>query len=295
MSPAAVPWPRAAFPLAALATSAITVAATPSLATQLALLVPLVAVLGVPHGALDIRMASRLWPLERTRARLAFGLGYLAVAAAVLGLWLLVPGVALVAFLLYSAAHFAGDWRGELPLVARLAAGAAVVALPAWRFEGEVAGLFAGLGPAAVAEAAAALLHVTAPWAAAVAGAGAIAQRRGGAGLELTALVALAIAAPPLIYFVVYFCGLHSPRHFVDTLAQLGLGRRHGVAAALPLTAATLAGAGIAAALLLQRGVSAEAVALETVFIGLAALAVPHMLLVERFWTRREPLVAASA
>ena len=278
--------PRVAFLLTALVTIAAALWLAPSHAVQIALLAPLVAVLGVPHGALDLHMASRLWPLARPRARWAFGLGYLAVAAAVAGLWLAAPGPALVLFLAYSAAHFAGDWRAELALPVRLAAGVAVVALPAWRFEAEVAGLFAVLAPAGVATSSAAVLHLVAPWAALAAGAGALLRRSHGAGVEVGALAALAAAAPPLVYFVAYFCALHSPRHFVETLEQLGLGWRRGVEAAWPLTALTLVFAAVAFVLLVRGGVTLEAATVEVVFVGLAALAVPHMVLVERFWTR---------
>ena len=277
---------RGAFLLVAPAASVLALVLSPSPLMQIALLAPLVAFLGVPHGALDLHMASRLWPLARRRARWAFGFGYLAVAGAVLALWLVAPGPALAAFLFYSALHFGGDWRGELPWLARLAAGVAVVALPAWRFEAEVAALFAVLAPAATAVPAAAFLHGAAPWAVVLAVGGALAHRRLGAGLELAMLAALALAAPPLVYFVAYFCGLHSPRHFVETLARLELDWRHGVVAAAPLTASTLGFAALAAAVLMQRGDAVDEATLATVFIGLAALAVPHMLLVERFWTR---------
>jgi Brp/Blh family beta-carotene 15,15'-monooxygenase len=288
MTAAAAVAPRAVFLAVAAATVAAMVVWSPSHAAQLALLAPLVAVLGVPHGALDVHVASRLWPLRRPCARLGFGLGYLAVAAAVLGLWVVAPAVALGAFLLYSALHFAGDWRDELPPAARLAAGVAVVTLPAWRFEAEVGAIFAALGAADAAPLIAGAMHALQPWVALAAIAAAVARRRAGTTVELVGLTALAAAAPPLVYFAVYFCGLHSLRHFVATLAQLGLAARAGIAAAVPLSALTLVFAGGAAALLLARGIALEAAALEIVFIGLAALAVPHMVLVERFWTRRE-------
>ncbi len=285
MNPTATP--RHVFVAATAAALGLVAAAEPAPAVQLAVLTPLVAVLGVPHGALDIDMARALWPLERRAARLAFGLGYLAVAAGVLGLWLAAPAAALTAFLVYSAAHFAGDWRDALAWPARLAAGAAVVALPAGRHEAAVADLFAVLAPADAAAALAAGLHAVAPIAAVAALGLAVAARRPGVVLELATLVLLALAVPPLVYFAVYFCGLHSPRHFVETLARLELGWWRGVAAAVPLTLTTLVLAAVAAALVAARGDAPDVVALKTVFVGLAALAVPHMVLVERFWTRR--------
>jgi Brp/Blh family beta-carotene 15,15'-monooxygenase len=134
-----------------------------------------------------------------------------------------------------------------------------------------------------------------APWAAVVAVAIALAHRRFGASLELAALAALAATAPPLLYFVVYFCGLHSPRHFLDTLNQLDLGWRRGVVAALPLTAMTLVVAAFAVGILVHSGVTLGPATVNTVFIGLAALAVPHMVLVERFWSRCSDITTRPA
>lgn len=282
----AVATPRGMFLVAAAVTVAAVAFGEPSPTLQIALLAPLVAVLGVPHGALDVDMARALWPLERRAARLAFGLGYLAVAAGVLGFWLVAPGAALAAFLAYSAAHFAGDWRDDLSSPARLAAGAAVIALPAAAHESEVAWLFAALAPPDAANLCAAVLHAAAPPLAVVAVAAAALARRPGVVVELVALTALALVAPPLITFVVYFCGLHSPRHFVETIARLGFGWSRGVAAALPLSVMTLVLAAAGAAVLARLDTAPEVVALKTVFVGLAALAVPHMVLVARFWTR---------
>jgi len=278
--------PRGLFLVSAAVTLAAVALGEPSPTLQVALLAPLVAVLGVPHGALDVDMARALWPLERRAARLAFGAGYLGVAAGVLGFWLIAPGPALAAFLAYSAAHFAGDWRDELARPARLAAGAAAIALPAAAHESEVARLFTALAPSEAATLCAAILHAAAPPLTAVAVAAAALARRPGVVAELVALTTLALVAPPLITFLVYFCGLHSPRHFVETIARLGLGWSRGVAAALPLSVGTLVLAAAGAAFLAGLDTAPEVVALKTVFVGLAALAVPHMVLVERFWTR---------
>ena len=85
------------------------------------------------------------------------------------------------------------------------------------------------------------------------------------------------------MYFAVYFCALHSVRHFTATLRAVPDGRRAmGLAVALSV-AVTLVAAGI-----LRYGAPLQAVdttgqILRIVFIGLAALTVPHMILVDRF------------
>jgi Brp/Blh family beta-carotene 15,15'-monooxygenase len=256
----------------------------PAPAWQLALLAPLVALLGVPHGALDHRLATAFWPLERPAAHVAFLAVYTALAAAVLGLWMLAPGAALAMFLLYSGLHFADDWRGELPPAARTLAGLSVVAGPAVLHEAEVAAIFAHLAPEPAAGQVAAALSVAGwgllPLLAAVAGRAG--RWRPRLALELAVIALAGLVLSPLVYFVLYFCGVHSPRHFLTASGALGLGPAGGAAAALPITALTLAGAGMGTVALVASGLSAQTVTLTAVFVGLAALAVPHMLIVDR-------------
>jgi Brp/Blh family beta-carotene 15,15'-monooxygenase len=163
-----------------------------------------------------------------------------------------------------------------------------VVAAPATAHEAEVAAIFAHLAPAAGAERAAAALAWAGMAAVPLLAVALAREARGRPGLaaELALIPAAAFLLPPLVHFLVYFCAVHSPRHFLSASAALGLGPGGGALAALPITLATLVGAGALAAALLAAGVPADAVALRAVFIGLAALTVPHMLLVDRVWRR---------
>ena len=86
----------------------------PPLIWQIIALGPLVALLGLPHGALDHRVASALWPLVKRRDHAMFVAAYIGLAIAVLALWIVVPSIALAAFLIYSALHFSDDWRADL-------------------------------------------------------------------------------------------------------------------------------------------------------------------------------------
>jgi Brp/Blh family beta-carotene 15,15'-monooxygenase len=264
------------------------------LRAQLLVLAPAVALLGLPHGALDLPVAGTLWPLSRVSGRLRFAAAYLGLAGAVSIAWWLAPGPALAAFLAYAAMHFAGDWEGDGRL-ARVAGGVAAIGAPALARPGEVSALFAMLGPAEAAE----------PIALALAFAGAVAGglallaffgaplRRSPAAAEQGGIWLGAILLPPLLYFVAYFCLLHSLRHFVETIAALP-DRARALREAGLVTAVTLAGAVFAVVALRQSdGAGADAALLKVVFIGLAALTVPHMLLVERF-RRRRPVASKA-
>jgi Brp/Blh family beta-carotene 15,15'-monooxygenase len=217
---------------------------------------------------------------------------YLGLSGAVVAVWLLLPGFTLLAFLAYSMLHFSDDWAEDPPAL-RWSGGLATVGAPALLHHAEVEAIFAMLaqgGAALAADAAAlaggvglALLAVailTSP------------RTRSPAALELAVLWATAAALPPLMYFAVYFCALHSVRHFTATMVVVPNGRRALRVAVLLSVIVTLAallalgkGAGGTVADTTEQGI-------RVIFIGLAALTVPYMILVDRF--RRADIRAAA-
>lgn len=252
------------------------------LGAQLVVLGAGVAILGLPHGALDHWLGRDLlapcfglaWPA-------VFAALYLGLSGAVLAAWLAAPGAALVGFLLLSVLHFGiGDAENQPPSTAEvLARGGLVVALPMLVHPAETAALFGWLtGDAANAGAAVAAVRwpVAVLWAGTVAATFAIRPARGMV-IELVLLTATFALLPPLLAFAVYFCALHSPRHFADLAASRGEPLARILVAAVPLTVATLLLAAVGAWLL--RAEPPEVAALQVVFWGLSALTVPHMLL----------------
>lgn len=244
-----------------------------------------VAVAGLPHGALDPWVARRAGLWQRRSGFVAFHLAYVALAAAVVALWRLAPGPSLGLFLAISAWHFAGDWRQELPAWARAMAGAALLVLPAWRWPGQVEASFALLaGPDGSLIAGA--MAVAAPWLGlGMAVAVLVALRRSRpAAIELAAVAALALLLPPLVYFIVYFCALHSLRHLRLAASDADASSRRRMAGvALLYTVLTLVAAALAWPWLADARAQApapEAGLLQLVFIGLAALTLPHMIVV---------------
>ena len=257
----------------------------PPLIWQIIALGPLVAALGLPHGALDHRVATALWPLNTLRHHAMFIAGYIGLAIAVLALWIIAPSIALAAFLIYSALHFSDDWRADVGLWQGLPLGVSVIALPALVFQSEVAVLFGFLIAEPTATLFAALLHKTAI-AAIIASALCLVvnlRRAPWVTTEYALLVATALVTPPLIYFVIYFCLLHSPRHFLLTADQLCLTPLQALRAAWPILMATLAMTALGAIVLAVFTPAFEPATLQIVFIGLAAVTVPHMLLTAVF------------
>jgi len=240
--------------------------------------------LGVPHGAFDVALAHRRWDIGTPPALTAFLALYIGLAAAFAAIWFLLPQLALPVFIVMSGLHFAGDWRNEFPLLPRAIVGLALITAPALLHREPVVEIFAWLVPADVALTtgevmaaasipllqAAALIVLVAAWS------------RPAAALEMAATLLLAVFAAPLVFFVTYWCGLHSLRHVFAVQSELqprslaALGRL-----SLPYAPITILGV-VAGALLWPHLDLGQAV-LAVLFVALAALTVPHMLLVDRF------------
>jgi beta-carotene 15,15'-dioxygenase len=249
----------------------------------------LIALLGVPHGALDVVFARQLFGLSDFRGWAAFSLLYVALAVAVVGVWWVLPTFFLCAFLMLSALHFGGDPAAGVGLLARLLYGGTVIVLPALWHGAELQRLL-GLvaGPASAAFVAPVLVHMAAPWLAATGLACVlVAKTSRPSACEWAALAALSVTAPPLTAFTLYFCAMHSPRHILRTRAHLPAALdRHPMAPALWPMLAVFTGVGAIA--WLTSHVALEAWLMQLVFVGLAALTLPHMVLLE--WARRAEL-----
>ena len=115
-----------------------------------------------------------------------------------------------------------------------------------------------------------------------------LASRQYGAALfELSVLAFLVWLLPPLAGFAVYFCAVHSRRHFTSiwTAMQMYISRRFILFSGGILTLASWAmGAGLYIGQTSSGNFSADEAFIRTVFILLASLTVPHMLLVDTIY-----------
>ncbi len=97
----------------------------------------------------------------------------------------------------------------------------------------------------------------------------------------MAAVGLLALLAPPLLAFTVFFCGMHGARHILRTVKYSGRPFRALLAArALAPTLGFLCV--LAVAFYELRHLTWEARLIQLVFVALAALTVPHMMLVEQ-------------
>jgi len=243
----------------------------------------LVAVVGLPHGALD-PLVAREAGLWKNLPELARFLGVYLLLAAIAGLlWIWFPRFSLAAFLAYSSWHFSGDWRDWLNRWWCLCAGASVICAPSLFHPDLVAKYFSVL----TGEDSTALVRVLQTLAIpALAGTIFSAIRsfrtRPAIALELAVLAICALALPPLVFFLLYFCGLHSPRHLIATVWDWD--RRTTIATAAGITLVTMALGALF--FVLSPSTQFDQRLLQITFIGLAVLTVPHMILIEHYAAR---------
>lgn len=263
--------------------SALALGAFPSAAPQwlqVALLALGVVILGLPHGALDPDIAGRAGLVKSTAGLWAFNAAYTGVVLGVIAVWWFAPVFSLLLFLAVSAWHFAGDWRETLPVWAQLVGSAGLLLLPIIFHTQEVASIFvmlSGPGGAVVAESLSQLGWLV-PLAMVCAASFALIKQQWASAAELLALVLIGIFAPPLVFFIIYFCSLHSPRHLREHFQRADTSEHPRLWRMLIFyTLATLLL--ILPMLWLWSSLSVSESIVRMVFIGLAAVTVPHMML----------------
>jgi len=245
----------------------------------LALLVVGVIVFGLPHGALDPMVARKAFANHRSYSTASFYAVYLVLALSYCLLWLRLPALGLSVFLGIASIHFGSDWQHRGTALTRIAYGLTVVTLPSLTHPAEVASIYTVLGTPN-AQALVDVSRVLAAIAVVVGLVGAILQFKQCKTdmLEFLAIVVAAILLGPLVFFTCYFSLLHSPRHLLETSAELGITTLRSICVkTLPIVAATVALCGVLYFVL--PGASISGRILMTVFIGLASLTIPHMLL----------------
>ncbi|MEC8642718.1 MAG: Brp/Blh family beta-carotene 15,15'-dioxygenase [Pseudomonadota bacterium] len=251
-----------------------------------------VVLIGLPHGALDGVIAIHLGFSRKALLFIRFLLLYIGMAGLVIAAWIMAPAACLLGFLVISMIHFgAGDARhgtGWVRGAEVMAHGGLVVAGISQMHRPQVDVIFAYLtgGDTRLVWQGLDILTVIVGASLVVCLAQALWYRRWrGTAIELGALAILFAMTPPLVGFAVYFCCVHSARHVTSIMSSL---RQHMSASTMLLQAAifTVASwlAGAAAIWWLADMADPQPVILRVIFIGLAALTVPHMILVDGFY-----------
>jgi Brp/Blh family beta-carotene 15,15'-monooxygenase len=251
--------------------------------TELILVAALIIILGVPHGALDTLFARELYGVNSATAWIKFSVIYLMMAALVVVLWYMAPLLFLVGFIGISIAHFSGDPDGETGWLIRLIYGGAIIFIPVLKHPQEIADVFSLLVGEKSSQALMPWMSGLAlPWLLALSGVVIyLIVKKSPLSFEFLCLGLIAYFVSPLISFTVFFCGMHSARHIIRTAAFAKYSQPVLLLGAMLLPMIGVLVMSVASWYMLKNE-SLDGRVVQIVFLGLAALTVPHMALVEQ-------------
>ena len=249
---------------------------------------------GIPHGTLDVEIAATHFSRNNLSGKAAIIAGYVACAMAMISLWTVAPEIALVSFLVISIVHFSQDWRDRADPFLAMMVGWALVALPALARPTEVGLIFGMLTGNQNGQMIAALLacaSVPAALGSLVFAYCAYTNDDTQSTVEVITCIVSALFLPPLIAFAIFFCGLHSPRHFADSLRETGT--ISPTKKAVIIIAVFALSIGLGALLFRSQGsIPFDAGIIRTAFVLISTLTVPHFIL-EHLRSNKSPTFQA--
>lgn len=280
------------------------------------ILMVVVALTGIPHGAVDHVVAADLYGLTSSWSDQAKFYGvYLALMAAYGVLWLISPVVSLGLFLVLTMYHFGqadlAYWNVPAPWHPLLYAsrGLLLMGLPIVAFPAVVDPIFAAIADVRVSEwpgvTTASTLLLSGLVAQHAISLGLLSQVGTASGKDVarelfnTAVLALLlITAHPLVGFAVYFGLWHSLGHMMEILRFF---QRHGRTATFgyfyrkAALFTIISFIGLGGLYLINEAFGAQDQMIALLFILISVLTLPHMLVVEAMYQRERPETAPAA
>ena len=254
-----------------------------------------VVLIGLPHGAFDGAIANHLGAGRSLAEAAKFVTSYCAAAGLVIVIWIMFPAVTLTLFLIISMVHFGrGDASAKSAPVfmmqVLLHGGLPIFGIIYFQ-QTSVIPLFDALtnGDSNFAILTSNIMVPAMGLMAVVYGL--MTFRDASLRARFTEFILLAVVfsfLPPLVSFALYFCIIHTGRHMRriwHVLASSSSPKELYRQAAGYTLASWLVGG--VAFLWLETG-NLDAALLQVVFIGLAALTVPHMILVDGFFAKEQ-------
>jgi Brp/Blh family beta-carotene 15,15'-monooxygenase len=268
----------------------------------------LILVIGVSHGSLDHIKGKKLLGLFNLKSTYIFYISYISISGAVIATWLLLPSITLIIFLLIASYHFGKEDtqflindRSYFTQTLYFFKGFLIILTPLYFHFQETIAIFKLL-----------LIDNEMFYSSLnfietnkVIQIGIICStlssiflflknfeiKKFAIFLDYFSILILNYYLSPLLAFTIYFCFLHSIRHSISLAIDLdpnslASGFRLFVKKALPLTILTGVFSFIAL-YLLSNSYNLDSATLKVIFIGLASLTFPHILL-EYFLEKNE-------
>ena len=268
--------------------------------------------LGISHGSLDHLKGKKLFKIFKIENQIFFYFSYIILALSVVGLWLFFPSLTLLLFLIVASFHFGKEdssyvlWDKKIvfPELMYFIRGSIIVIAPLILNFNETISLFSNLLPEEnnfintiyqlnISNKNSPLLF-SLPFII-IFCAGFYIHRNGVGGsipkltgydpfiFDFMSVILLNYSFNPLVAFTIYFCFLHSPRHSLILINEIDKndfkkGFQIFIKKAFPLTFITaiiflLSLLGLSKYYVLDNAIT------KVIFIGLASLTFPHILL----------------
>ena len=247
----------------------------------------LISTIGVSHGALDNLKGIRLLKKFKIKNNFPFYLSYIAIAFVVVLLWLILPMITLLLFLIVASFHFGKEdnvfvQRKNIKFLKFLLflKGSLVISAPLYFHADQTIEIFE-------------ILDVNISYINSNLLLGVIILSLASnyfinkdfllSFLDSISIVLLNYTFSPLIAFTIYFCFLHSVRHSFSLIFEINIknfkkGSIKFLKLALPLTIITCV-VFLLSVYFLNHFYLLDSAILKVVFIGLASLTFPHILL----------------
>ena len=256
--------------------------------------------IGISHGSLDNLKGRKLFQIFKVKKFYIFYLAYILIAIIVIILWILIPYVSLIIFLTVASYHF-GKEDTQFLIVENsyynqflfLLKGSLIVFAPMYFHFNETISIFKLLfienenfyNFLDLIESKKILLYciILSTLANILLFTKNFELKKFTIFLDYFSIIIINYYFSPLVAFTIYFCFLHSVRHSISLMSELdrddlGNGFKIFVKKALPLTIITAIFCAIGL-YLLNNTYNLESSILKIIFIGLASLTFPHILL----------------
>ena len=260
----------------------------------------LILVIGVSHGALDNLKGKKLFQIFGINNFFIFYLSYILISLIVIFLWIIAPSISLVIFLVVASHHFGKEdtqfliiENSYLNQLLFFLKGSLIVFTPMYFHFDETISIFKLLlidnksfyEFLIIAETNKFLLYgiILSTLSSIILFAKNFEFKRFTIFLDYFSILIINYYFSPLVAFTVYFCFLHSVRHSISLMSELDKdnlnnGLKIFIKKALPLTILTTIFCFIGL-YLLNNTYNFDSSILKIIFIGLASLTFPHILL----------------
>ena len=255
----------------------------------------LILTIGVSHGALDDLKGYKLLKFYKINNKLLFFVAYILIASLIIIFWILLPVLMLIFFLIVASYHFGKEdcWgiklkKSNFNILIFFLKGSLIILTPLLFSFNETLTIFDTLGIknnrfynflntinnnyfllSLVIISVISNLLITQKL-----------VELTGLFIDTICILVLYLSFNPLIAFTIYFCFLHSIRHSASLISELEINLNSFIKKALPLTIMTACFFLIGLYVLTGfQNIDVDSSIILVIFIGLASLTFPHILL----------------